>query len=34
VGWYDQDTLERWTCYVGGQSIGDRFLLPDVEIGP
>ncbi len=32
VGWYDAETLERWSCYVDGQSIGDRFLLEGIEV--
>jgi hypothetical protein len=34
VGWYDAATIERWSCYVGGERIGDRFLLPPVEVRP
>lgn len=34
VGWYDTETLGRWPCYVDGEWIGDRFLLPEMEIRP
>jgi hypothetical protein len=29
VGWYNVETQERWPCYVGGERIGDRFLLEE-----
>jgi hypothetical protein len=33
VGWYDADTLQRWPCSVDGERVGDRLLLPEVEMG-
>jgi hypothetical protein len=33
IGWYDVETLERWSCYVDDELIGDRLMLPEVKIG-
>jgi hypothetical protein len=32
VGWYDAETGTRWPCSVDGEHVGDRYLLPNVEI--
>jgi len=34
IGWYDAETQERWPCYVGGEHVGDRFLVEEGVIEP
>ena len=32
VGWYDAEDITRWPAYTGEDPIGDRFLLPPIEV--
>ena len=32
IGWYDAETTQRWPCTLDGETIGDRLLLPGIEI--
>jgi hypothetical protein len=32
IGWYDPESGRRWPADVHGVSVGDRWLLPEVEV--
>jgi len=32
VGWYDAEDVARWPAYASGEPVGDRFLLPPIEV--
>jgi hypothetical protein len=34
IGWYDAETMARWSCAVDGVQVGDRYLLEDVAVRP
>jgi hypothetical protein len=34
LGWYDPYTMARWPCAVDGRSVGDRFLIGEVDVKP
>ena len=34
IGWYDPESGKRWPAQVEGVAIGDRWLLPELEVCP